>query len=87
VNLGTNGTYLEDAPIEEIPACDGSIVRLARTGPQIQLHVSHPPPVSPAQQLLKHLQERGTPDEDTTSDDPPPKTRVVRESSPEVSSD
>ncbi|USR91398.1 FHA domain-containing protein [Phormidium yuhuli AB48] len=88
VNLGTNGTYLEDSPIEEIPATDGSIVRLARTGPQIQLHVSKPPPVSPAQKLLKHLQDRGTPDEDTTSEESfPPATQVVQESSPEVSSD
>lgn len=81
VNLGTNGTYLNDRAVNEIAASDGAVVRLARTGPQIQLHVAHPPPPSPGQELLQHFEDRAAPAEDTTHDESPfpPKTRVVRD--------
>lgn len=37
VNLGTNGTYVNDSPIIQSPVIDGMILRLARSGPQIQI--------------------------------------------------
>ncbi|MBO9998600.1 MAG: FHA domain-containing protein [Cyanobacteria bacterium SID2] len=81
VNLGTNGTYSDDKPITAASIVDGAIVRLARTGPQIQLHVTTPPPLSPAQQLLHKLLDKPTiEDEETTNDLPlPGKTRVIQD--------
>lgn len=47
VNLGANGTYLDDQPISQVPVVDGVIIRLARSGPQIQIRLvsqgSRPP--------------------------------------------
>ena len=40
VNLGANGTYLEGKRINEAPLRDGSLIRLARSGPQIQVQLS-----------------------------------------------
>lgn len=37
VNLGTNGTYLEGKRISQMPVADGLIIRLAQSGPQIQI--------------------------------------------------
>lgn len=37
VNLGANGTYLEGKRITEAPIRDGALIRLARSGPQIQV--------------------------------------------------
>lgn len=39
VNLGANGTYLEGRRITQVPVQDGVIIRLARSGPNIQIHV------------------------------------------------
>lgn len=39
VNLGANGTYLEGKRITESPLKDGSLIRLARSGPQIQIQL------------------------------------------------
>lgn len=38
VNLGANGTYLEGKRITQAPVTDGVIIRLARSGPNIQIH-------------------------------------------------
>ena len=39
VNIGTNGTYDDlSRPIVQAPVIDGMIVRLARSGPKIQIH-------------------------------------------------
>lgn len=38
VNLGTNGTYLEGKRVDQVPVKDGIIIRLARSGPNIQIH-------------------------------------------------
>lgn len=47
VNLGANGTYLEGKRITEAPIVDGSMIRLARSGPQIQVQlVTSTPPES-----------------------------------------
>ncbi|MEO0540922.1 MAG: FHA domain-containing protein [Cyanobacteria bacterium P01_A01_bin.105] len=40
VSLGTNGTYLEGRRIEEVPAEDGLVIRLARSGPNIQINLA-----------------------------------------------
>jgi pSer/pThr/pTyr-binding forkhead associated (FHA) protein len=37
-NLGTNGTFIEGNPIDEILVYNGMIIRLAGTGPQIQIN-------------------------------------------------
>ena len=39
VNLGTNGTYLEGKRVSHAPAKDGIIIRLARSGPNIQINI------------------------------------------------
>lgn len=38
-NLGTNGTYLEGKRISQTPLVDGVIVRLAHSGPQLQIRL------------------------------------------------
>lgn len=40
VNLGTNGTYLDGKRVNQAPLANGSIMRLARSGPNIQIHIS-----------------------------------------------
>jgi pSer/pThr/pTyr-binding forkhead associated (FHA) protein len=37
INLGANGTYVNNSPIIQSPVIDGMILRLARSGPQIQI--------------------------------------------------
>jgi eukaryotic-like serine/threonine-protein kinase len=39
VNLGTNGTYLDGKRITQGIATDGAIIRLARSGPNIQIRI------------------------------------------------
>lgn len=39
INLGANGTYLEGKRITEAPIKEGATIRLARSGPQIQIHL------------------------------------------------
>lgn len=39
VNLGTNGTYLDGKRITKVPIVDGAIIRLARSGPNIQIRL------------------------------------------------
>ncbi len=36
-SIGTNGTYLDGHRIEESPVADGIVIRLARSGPNIQI--------------------------------------------------
>lgn len=38
VSLGANGTYLDGKRIEQSPIQDGMIIRLARSGPNLQVH-------------------------------------------------
>lgn len=38
-SLGANGTYLDGKRIEQVPVKNGMIIRLARSGPNIQIHV------------------------------------------------
>lgn len=39
VNLGTNGTYLNGKRVSQVPAKDGTVIRLARSGPNIQINI------------------------------------------------
>lgn len=39
VNLGTNGTYLNGKRITQATIADGAIIRLARSGPNIQIRM------------------------------------------------
>jgi len=39
INLGANGTYLDGKRITQVPIADGAVVRLARSGPNIQIHI------------------------------------------------
>ena len=39
-NTGTNGTYLAGARIDSKPVQDGLVIRLARSGPNIQINVT-----------------------------------------------
>lgn len=50
-SIGTNGTYLDGRRIAEVPVEDGIIIRLARSGPNIQIHVSEEKR-DPLQELL-----------------------------------
>jgi pSer/pThr/pTyr-binding forkhead associated (FHA) protein len=40
VNLGANGTYINGKPITTVQAEDGMIIRLASSGPQIQIRLN-----------------------------------------------
>jgi pSer/pThr/pTyr-binding forkhead associated (FHA) protein len=39
VNLGANGTFISGKSIQQTPVTDGTIVRLASSGPKIQIHI------------------------------------------------
>lgn len=40
VSIGANGTYLDGKKITQVPIQDGMIIRLARSGPNLQIHVT-----------------------------------------------
>jgi pSer/pThr/pTyr-binding forkhead associated (FHA) protein len=39
VSLGANGTYIDGKRITQMPVVNGMIIRLASSGPQIQIHI------------------------------------------------
>lgn len=39
INLGTNGTYLDGKRISQAPLENGAVIRLARSGPKIQVRI------------------------------------------------
>ncbi len=55
INLGTNGTYLKGTAITQVTAEDGLVFSLARSGPQIQIHLAKYKP-----KLSSHSQELET---------------------------
>jgi len=63
VNLGSNGTYVNDKPVSQMTVVDGTIVRLARSGPQIKIQIDAEPPkiVAPDPQVLPKLLQASTP--------------------------
>jgi eukaryotic-like serine/threonine-protein kinase len=81
VNLGSNGTYVNDKPIAQIVAIDGTIVRLARSGPQIKIQIDtdSPKTTTPEPQILQKLLQTSTPtlNEALTEDLTLPSTEVL----------
>ncbi|HEY9761752.1 MAG TPA: FHA domain-containing protein [Trichocoleus sp.] len=51
-SLGTNGTYLDGKRITQVPAQNGLIIRLARSGPNIQIQMAEEKR-NPLQELLE----------------------------------
>lgn len=49
VNLGANGTYIDGKRIERMEAVDGLVIRLASSGPKIQIKLQSEVP-NPAEQ-------------------------------------
>lgn len=45
VNLGTNGTYIDGKRVQQAPLISGGIMRLARSGPNIQISIEGQPNV------------------------------------------
>lgn len=39
VSLGANGTYADGKPITKVPVADGMVIRLASSGPKIQIRL------------------------------------------------
>lgn len=54
VSLGANGTYIDGKQVSKTLAVDGMIVRLASSGPKIQINI--PPQESPIKRQLAQLQ-------------------------------
>lgn len=81
VNLGSNGTYFNDKPIAQMVVVDGTIVRLARSGPQIkiQLDVESPKIVAPDPQILQKLLNTSNPtlNDELTEDLTLPNTEIL----------
>lgn len=48
VNLGTNGTYVSGKRVEEHLVEDGVVIRLARSGPMIQIRLGPAPEAAAA---------------------------------------
>lgn len=40
INLGTNGTYFEGKRVTQVPVMDGAVIRLARSGPNLQIRLN-----------------------------------------------
>lgn len=66
VNVGANGTYINGKAIDKVSIIDGMIVRLATSGPKIQIHVEAEE--SPAQRHLANLQKQMPPTQDPPHD-------------------
>jgi pSer/pThr/pTyr-binding forkhead associated (FHA) protein len=62
-SIGTNGTYVEGRRITEVPVEDGIVIRLARSGPNIQIHMTEE-----KRDLLKELLNRRRSEENSELD-------------------
>ncbi len=77
VNLGTNGTYVDRQLINQTPVIDGMVIRLASSGPTIQINLS-PEKSSVKRQLAQinnfnsspSTQQRKSSVEDTITNEP-----------------
>ena len=60
VNLGTNGTYLDGKRVSQAPARDGIVIRLARSGPNIQINIGQDTPqvLDPLMRLKEEAEAR-----------------------------
>ncbi|NEQ21938.1 MAG: FHA domain-containing protein [Microcoleus sp. SIO2G3] len=64
VSLGANGTYIEGKRITQIPVVDGMIIRLASSGPKIQIRLEGE---APKAKLKTALGKRGSRPKDVDS--------------------
>lgn len=64
-SLGTNGTYVEGKRVSQVPVQNGVIIRLARSGPNIQINTSGPKR-SAIEELLQKRLQRDTPPADSS---------------------
>jgi pSer/pThr/pTyr-binding forkhead associated (FHA) protein len=62
-SIGTNGTYLDGRRITEVPVEDGIVIRLARSGPNIQIHMSEEKR-DPLKELLSRRRTEDLKDQD-----------------------
>lgn len=60
VNLGTNGTYLDGKRVQQASLNDGGILRLARSGPNIQIRIGSSSQPPPPNARMDTMPERGT---------------------------
>lgn len=51
-SIGTNGTYLDGHRITDAPVRDGMVIRLARSGPNIQINTNDEEKPDPLKDLL-----------------------------------
>jgi pSer/pThr/pTyr-binding forkhead associated (FHA) protein len=81
-SIGTNGTYVDNKRITEVPVTDGMIIRLARSGPNIQINTNEEKH-DPLKELLSHRRQSGTDaatngsDANPKSEDMPHQTTVI----------
>jgi pSer/pThr/pTyr-binding forkhead associated (FHA) protein len=69
-SIGTNGTYLDGRRITEVPVEDGIVIRLARSGPNIQIHMSEEKR-DPLKELLNRRRTEDAKDHDQGSQSDP----------------
>ncbi len=80
VNLGANGTYIGGKSVPKTSAVDGMIIRLARTGPKIQINIA--PEESPVTRQFKELQKafaQANADQNKKDEGDPNKDTVVND--------
>lgn len=72
VNLGTNGTYVDGKRVTQVPATDGAVIRLARSGPNIQVRLGSDVLTELPQNLLNQSSGRlsSPPDAQSLSEGP-----------------
>ncbi len=58
LSLGANGTYLDGKQISRVPVVDGVVIRLARSGPNIQIHLGLSPTEAGASEKSMGLRSR-----------------------------
>lgn len=88
-NIGTNGTYLDGKRIDEVPVEDGIIMRLARSGPNIQIHTTREKR-DPLKELLNSRRREDLQGHDDLhpvptaldADDPPHQATLIGEDNP-----
>lgn len=56
VNLGANGTYLDGERIQQAPLVNGAVIRLARSGPNIQVEIDSKSAVAVREQIISDSQ-------------------------------
>lgn len=55
-NIGTNGTYLDGKRINQVSVVDGTVIRLARSGPKIKISIGAETGTKPQRLLQKWSQ-------------------------------